>query len=120
MGILTLLAGCTKPGNYSDEKVAQQVTCVNNLKQIGVAFLLWSGDHGDKHPFAVSTNAGGVMELVTAKDGLRQNGHLIFQDMSNELTVPLILVCPQDKSKFAAKDWASLRDCRKITFTVEE
>ena len=91
-----------------DKPVAMEVTCINNLKQIGLGFLTWSGDHGDKNPFDVSTNAGGVMELVTPKDGMRQNGYLIFQCVSNELTVPLIVVCPQDKTKQPAKDWASL------------
>ena len=110
VGALALLVGCGKSGNYTDEKVAQQVTCVNNLKQIGLGFRIWSGDHGDKNPFEVSTNAGGVMELAAAKDGLRQNGYLIFRCMSNELTVPLLVVCPQDKSKAPAKDWANLTE----------
>jgi hypothetical protein len=48
------------------------------------------------------------MEKVMPKDGYRQNGYLILQCMSNELTVPLIAICPKDKKKFAAKDWQSL------------
>lgn len=93
-----------------DKPEAQEITCLNNLKQIGLGLHIWAGDHGDKNPFDVSTNAGGVMELVTAKDGQRQNGHLIFQCMSNELTAPLILVCPQDNTKRPAKDWSSLSE----------
>jgi hypothetical protein len=109
---LTATVGCKKTddGGHADERYVQPVTCVNNLKQIGLGFRIWAADHNDKNPFEVSTNAGGVMELVTVKDGLRQNGYLIFQCMSNELTVPLLLVCPQDKRKQPAKDWASLRE----------
>src|SRR5665213_1949790 len=96
VGALALLVGCGKSGNYTDEKIAQQVTCVNNLKQIGLGFYLWSGDHRDKNPFEVSTNAGGVMALVTEKDGMRQNGYLIFQCMSCLLyTSP----SPRDRQK---------------------
>jgi hypothetical protein len=114
LGALTLLVvvvGCKRSDEgQADERSAQQVTCVNNLKQIGLAFRIWEGDHGDKDPFDVSTNAGGVMELVIPKDGLRQNGYLIFKCMSNELNVPGIAVCPQDRAKHTAKDWASFSE----------
>lgn len=104
-------AGCSKQENpYVDEKKAIDITCVNNLKQIAIAFQIWAGDHGDKYPFEVSTNAGGVMELVTPKDGLRQNGYLIFKVMSNEITAPLVFICPQDKSKHAATNSGALTE----------
>ena len=102
--------GCKKSDGYVDKPEAMQINCVNNLKQIGLEFRIWEDDHHDKPPFEVSTNDGGVKELVTVKDGLRQNGYLIFQCMSNELRSPILLVCPQDKSKTIAKDWASLSD----------
>lgn len=110
LGTLVVLAttGCKKSGEYVDQPVAMEITCIHNLKQIGLEFRIWEGDHKDQPPFLVSTNDGGVMELVTAKDGFRQNPNLIFQVMSNELQTPLLLVCPQDKSKTIAKDWESL------------
>jgi hypothetical protein len=107
--LLAAAVGCKKTAHYTDERVAQEVTCINNLKQFSIGFRLWSGDHGDKNPFELSTNAGGVMELVFAMGGFRQNGHLIFQCMSNELTVPLLVVCPQDKTKHAAADCKGVR-----------
>ena len=111
LALLAATAGCKRSDDgHADERYVQQVTCVNNLKQIGLGFRIWEGDHKDRDPFEVSTNEGGVKELVTVKNGLRQNGYLIFQCMSNELTVPLLVVCPQDKSKVRAKDWASLSE----------
>jgi len=101
--------GCKRAdGGHADERYVQQVTCVNNLKQLGLGFRIWEGDHKDKDPFEVSTNEGGVMELVTVDKGIRRHGYLILQCMSNELTSPIIAVCPQDKSKMPAKDWFSL------------
>ena len=74
------------------------INCSNNLKQIGLAFRTWSIDNRDRLPMAVSTNEGGTMELV--KSGL---AYQQFAVMSNELSTPKILRCPEDKSRtFAA------------------
>jgi len=108
MALLFATVGCKKSDAHVDQPKAMQINCVNNLKQIGLEFRIWEGDHKDKYPFDVSTNDGGVMELVTVKDGVRQNSYLILQCMSNELRSPILLVCPQDNSKVIAKDWASL------------
>jgi hypothetical protein len=92
-----------------DEKKAQHISCVNNLKQLGLAFRIWAGDNQDQYPFNLSTNAGGTREFcAVGKDGFDANSFLHFQIMSNELLVPLLLVCPQDRSKHAVTNWANL------------
>ena len=89
---------------------AQRVNCVNNLKQIGLAFKTWAIDNNDQFPFNVGTNAGGTRELCSLADnGFDKNAYLHFRVMSNELSVPLILVCPKDHSRKAARDFSSLR-----------
>ena len=106
----SFLVGCDR--SYQDERKVQQISCVNNLKQIGLAFKIWAGDHGDKYPFQISTNAGGTLEFcAVSKDGFDSNSFLHFKAMAGEdyLKVPLLVVCPQDKSKNAATNWASLR-----------
>lgn len=88
---------------------AQSINCVNNLKQIGLAFKIWELDHNDQFPFNVSTNAGGTMELVRlGAGGNDRNPALHFQVLSNELNTPLILVCAGDASKTAALDFRNL------------
>jgi len=88
---------------------AQRINCVNNLKQIGVAFRTWALDNADRYPCNVPTNAGGVMEVCAiAGDGFDSNPAATFQVMSNELSTPLILVCPHDKSKAPATNFPTL------------
>jgi hypothetical protein len=97
-------------GSSESERKLQRITCINNLKQIGIAFRIWEGDHGDQYPFNVSTNAGGTWELCAAdKDGFDGNAFLYLRTMTNELTVQRLMICPQDPSKKAATNWASLQ-----------
>ena len=92
------------------EKKAQHINCDNNLKQIGLAFRIWAGDNQDQYPFHLSTNAGGTKEYCArSPDGFDTNSFLHFQVMSNELSVPALLVCPRDRTKHVATNWASLQ-----------
>ena len=82
---------------------AQTISCVNNLKQVGLAFKIWELDHNSQFPFAVSTNAGGTLELVSlGADGVDLNPAIHFQVLSNELSTPRILICPADRMKTPA------------------
>src|ERR1043165_7031903 len=69
----------------------QHINCVNNLKQIGVAFLTWGLDNGERFPMQVSVAKGGTMELVNSRVVFPH-----FEVMSNELSTPKILFCPSD------------------------
>lgn len=70
---------------------AVRIQCVNNLKQAGLAFNVWENDHGGNFPMAVSETNGGSMDYIT---GLNEFRH--FQVMSNQLSVPQILICPSE------------------------
>ena len=87
------------PRHWPREK---HMSCVNNLKQIGLAFRAWAMDNDGQFPFNVSTNAGGTMEFCArGADGFDSNAALHFQVMSNELSTPRLLVCPRDWSREA-------------------
>ncbi|HEX7576609.1 MAG TPA: prepilin-type N-terminal cleavage/methylation domain-containing protein, partial [Verrucomicrobiae bacterium] len=91
--ILPVLA---RPHHYS------RINCANNLKQIGLSFRIWEGDNGGKYPMQVSVTNGGAMELA-----LTGNVSAIFRVMSNELSTPKVLVCPQDTKRTAATDFVN-------------
>ena len=92
---------------------AQRINCVYNLKQIGLSFRLWAGDHSDKYPMQVATNAGGTMEWTGGPYAFRH-----FQVLSNELSTPKILVCPADSQQNYAKDFNHDLDNTKISYFV--
>ena len=79
-------------------------SCVNNLKQVGLAFRIFANDNGGQYPFNVSTTNGGAKELVAPGATFLQ-----FRVMSNELSTPYIVVCPADDRK-RTTNWASLTE----------
>jgi hypothetical protein len=81
---------------------ASRINCVNNLHKIGIAYQIWADEHGGKFPMQVSTMNGGTMELST--NG--RNAWVNFVVMSNELRTPKLLICPADKSRFYATNFA--------------
>ena len=83
-----------------------RIQCVNNLKQIGLAVRVWEGDNNDKYPQFVPATNGGSMEYTTGTNVWRH-----FQVMSNELSTPKVLICPDDANRVLGKfDFASLNN----------
>jgi len=102
-----ILPALARPHHYS------LINCTNNLKQIGLAFRIWEGDNGGKYPMQVSVTSGGAMELAVTG-----NVAGIFRVMSNELSTPKILVCPQDTKRTAATDFAGGLSGANISYFV--
>jgi hypothetical protein len=108
--IVVMLAGRLLPQLAQAKSQAQRISCMNNMKQIGLAFRVWAGDHNDRFPFNVPSSEGGTMELrAEGQDGFDRNPAQVFQIMSNELATPRILICPADPSKQPALDFRSLQ-----------
>src|SRR6266700_1454305 len=81
------------------------ITCLNHLKQVGLAFRMWSNDHGQKFPFDVSIDQGGSLEFIETGDVFPH-----FRAVSNELNSPKCLFCPLDKKRKPSPDFATFRN----------
>jgi prepilin-type N-terminal cleavage/methylation domain-containing protein len=99
IAIIAILAAMLLPALAAAKKKAQKINCVNNLKQIGLAFRLWSGDNGDRYPMSQLFASGGASQFVghngVAPTGANNPG-MAFMVMSNELSTPKIVFCPSD------------------------
>jgi hypothetical protein len=107
--VLVVLPATLLPPLAKAKERAQGITCISKMKQIGLSFRLWAGDHDDHFPFNVSTNCGGTMELCQpGSDGFDRNAIYHFRVMSNELNTTKVLVCPADKGKQPAQGFEVL------------
>jgi prepilin-type processing-associated H-X9-DG protein len=112
VAVLAVLAVLLISKLASTMKKAKRITCVNHLVQINLAFRLWEGDHTNLYPMNLSTNLGGTLEEVARGNVFRH-----FQVMSNELSTPLILVCPVDVRQ-PAVDFGSTFGNSNISYFV--
>ena len=85
IAIIAILAAMLLPALAAAKRKAQRINCVNNLKQVTLAFKMWGGDNSDKYPTAA---------YATAIWG--QAVYLTFSYMTNELSTPKILYCPSE------------------------
>jgi prepilin-type N-terminal cleavage/methylation domain-containing protein len=109
IAIIAILAAMLLPALAAAKRKAQRISCVNNLKQVSLAFRIWEGDNGDRYPQAVSSTQGGAQEFIG------HNGNApsvttygkygcanVMLVMTNELSTPKILACPSDSRGSAA------------------
>lgn len=97
IAIIGILAALLLPVLTKAKLKAQRITCVNNQKQIGVAFTMWAGDHKEQYPSTVNVSEGGSKTLLEAWQH--------FITASNELGTPKLLKCPSDHDKQIATDF---------------
>jgi prepilin-type processing-associated H-X9-DG protein len=102
--VLGVLAAIVLPTMNSGPERRLRINCINNLKQISLAARVWEGDNSDKYPPHVSVTNGGSMEFITGPNAFRH-----FQVMSNELSTPKVVMCPQetDQNRFLATNFQS-------------
>jgi len=97
VAINAILAVLLLPAFAGAKRHALTIQCVNQLKQIGVAFHVWSLDRNNRYSMEVSVNDGGALPtggFLTVADTAR-----VFQCLSNELQTPRLVICPTDQRR---------------------
>jgi type II secretory pathway pseudopilin PulG len=99
-GILAVLSFVILPTMKSRRHSGRQWNCVNNLRQIGLAFRIWAGDNQGRFPMEAATNNWGSREFVGGSNAFPH-----FRCMSNELNDPRALLCSHDDRRDPATNF---------------
>jgi prepilin-type processing-associated H-X9-DG protein len=103
IAVVVILAAVFLPVLPRSRTRGSRIACVNNVKQVVLSFKIWAGDNGDVLPMGISVTNGGSMELAATG-----NVAATFLAMSNELSTPRVLFCPEDTARFRTNNFNGL------------
>jgi len=105
IAIIAILAALLLPTLARAKEQARRIECVNNLRQIVVAFRVFSLDRDGYFPWHASQSDGGT--YGTPAGECWRN----YLAISNELVTPKILRCPSDlATRATASSWFTTAD----------
>ena len=89
--LIAIMAGLLLPALSKAKGKAHRISCVSNMKMIGLAARMYANDNKDVFP-------------------------LNFLSMSNELSTPKILICPSDSAHVRVLDWSQFSESANLSY----
>lgn len=100
IAIVVFLGACFLSVLSAAHKGTKEFDCMNNLHEIGVAHQQWVNDNNQFPLLSPADNRLGI----SAHNG---SAYILWQEMSNQLKTPKILVCPADRKRTVAASFAT-------------
>jgi len=110
IAIIAILASLLLPALAKSKTEANNVACINNLKQLGLGIRLCASDQGDHYPWNVALIDGGSQGSTDWTDNIRA--------CSNQVQNTKIPLCPMDLKKKPATTWATMEGNLNVSYLV--
>lgn len=99
IAIIGILASMILPALSKAKGKALRISCVNNLRQNGLAFRMWADDNDGRFPWRQTTGNGGSKGEPEAWKS--------FSLIRSEISTPRVFRCPSDGERDRAYDWST-------------
>lgn len=105
IGIIALLIAILLPALQRARAAAEKTACASNLRQVGLAWMMYTQDNGGRHPLLRDTLSPGVngywLHKLLDADGTSTS---VTPGSRNYLGSARVLVCPTDSWEVNAPD----------------
>ena len=109
--LVLVLAALLLPALAASKRKSARLGCVNCLHQINLAFKVWEGDNYDKFPMYFALTNSDTMKLIS-----NGKAYVLWQTMSNELSTPKVLRCPDDAERTYATNFTDGFSDKNISY----
>ena len=102
ISVLVVLGSMLLPALSRSKAKSWRISCVSNLKELGMAYRVWSNDNGDYFPAEAAVTNGGWRELLSSTNASAYCW-TNYAAIANELgQSPILLRCPSDERRTAS------------------
>jgi len=99
IAIIGILASMLLPALGKAKGKAMRISCVSNLRQLGLALRMWADDNESRFPWRLSPANGGTQGETEAWKS--------FASIRSEISTPKVFKCPSDGGRDKAYDWSN-------------
>ncbi len=112
--VIVVVLGAVLPGlrHRWGRQGAPRIHCVNNLKNVGLAFRIFATDNDDRFPYELEEQSGGTRPSRMEPPALWKQ----FLVLSNELSIPKLLACPDDRARPPISQWTEFTNNQHLSY----